>query len=81
MYLRPAGATTVQITKACGGAYLNCLTVIKAKGHQIQKTKIKGPGGKLVTAYRVVLAKAKGAGNKAQRKAQAKTQAAKPASK
>ena len=55
MYMRPQGATGVQIAAACNGPQLNVLTRLQAQGHSVTKASVAGPNGRKVTAYRLVL--------------------------
>ncbi len=54
MYMRPRGATNAEITAALGQTHLNMLKVVEGHGHTVVKSKVIGPNGRMVTAYRVV---------------------------
>ena len=57
MYLKPSGATDAAIRDACGGPQRNLLNRITKAGHTVTKTKVDGPKGRKVTAYRIELKK------------------------
>lgn len=57
MYLKPSGSTDAAVREACGGPQRNLLNRVTEAGHTVTKTKVDGPKGRLVTAYRIELKK------------------------
>ena len=57
MYLKPKGATDAAIREACGGPQRNLLKRMEKQGHTVTRTKVKGPKGRMVTAYRINIKK------------------------